>query len=127
MKDATTKDITVKRIEELDGFQSKPGSPKHFLYAGRGLGVTSWGMNVLNLPPNHRDYPEHDHMKDGQEEVYIVMKGKATLTADGEPIQLEPGMLVRVGPGVKRKIIPGEEGATILAVGGTPGKAYQPK
>ena len=127
MKDTATKDITVKRIEELDGHQGKPGSPKHFLFAGRGLGVKSWGMNVLHLPPNHRDYPEHDHIGDGQEEVYIVLKGKVTLKADGEDVTLEPGVLARVGPGVKRKLVPGEEGATILAIGGTPGKAYQPR
>jgi mannose-6-phosphate isomerase-like protein (cupin superfamily) len=64
-------------------------------------------------------------MKDGQEEVYVILKGKATLRAGGEDVALEPGVLVRVGPNVSRKIVPGEEGATILAVGGTPGRAYQ--
>jgi mannose-6-phosphate isomerase-like protein (cupin superfamily) len=71
------------------------------------------------------DYPEHDHVKDGQEEVYVVLKGTATLTADGKDILLEPGMLVRVGPRVRRKIVPGADGMTILALGGTPGKAYE--
>jgi hypothetical protein len=35
-------------------------------------------------------------------------------------------MLARVGPIQKRKIIPGDEGVTLLALGGTPGKAYEP-
>lgn len=117
-------DVTVKRFEELDGYQASPGAPKQFLYAGKGLGVKSWGMNILNLPPNYKDYPEHDHVKDGQEEAYVVLKGKATLETDGQRISLEPGVLARVGPAVKRKIVPGSEGATILALGGTPGKAY---
>jgi len=120
-------DVTVKRFEELDGYQKTPESPKQFLYAAKGLGVTSWGMNILNLPANYKDYPEHDHMKDAQEEVYIVLKGTLTLQADGQPIVLEPGMLARVGASVKRKLVPGGDGATVLAIGGTPGKAYEPR
>jgi mannose-6-phosphate isomerase-like protein (cupin superfamily) len=120
-------DVTVKRFDELDGYQASPGAPKQFLYAAKGLGVTSWGMNVLNLPANYKDYPEHDHMKDAQEEVYVVLKGKATLEADGRMWSLEPGTIARVGPAVKRRIIPGGDGVTILALGGTPGKAYEPR
>ena len=118
-------DVTVKRFDELDGYQAAPGEPKRFLYAGKGLGVTAWGMNVLDFRADHRDYPEHDHVKDGQEEVYVVLKGTATLTADGKDILLEPGMFVRVGPRVRRKIVPGADGMTVLALGGTPGKAYE--
>jgi mannose-6-phosphate isomerase-like protein (cupin superfamily) len=121
------KDVTIKRLEDLDGFQGKPGAPKHFLYAGRGLGVSCCGMNVLDLPPNHRDYPEHDHLEDGQEEIYVTLKGSAQLQAGGETIDLEPGVLVRVGPSVRRRIVPGEEGALILAIGGVPGKHQIPQ
>jgi len=119
-------DVTVKRLDELDGYQAKPDEPKRFLYAGKGLGVTSWGMNILDFKAGHMDYPEHDHVKDGQEEVYVVLKGSATLTVDGEDVALEPGILVRVGPRVRRKIVPGTNGMTILALGGTPGRAYEP-
>lgn len=120
-------DVTVKRFDELDGYRASPEAPKQFLYAAKGLGVTSWGMNILNLPANYKDYPLHDHMKDGQEEVYVVLKGRATLEVDGEKLTLETGMLARVGPTVKRKIVAGVDGVTILALGGTPGKAFEPK
>jgi mannose-6-phosphate isomerase-like protein (cupin superfamily) len=120
-------DVTVKRFDDLDGYQATPTSPKQFLYAGKGLGVQSWGMNILKLPANYQNYPEHDHLKDGQEEVYVVFEGTATLVADGESIALASGMLARVGPAVRRKIVPGGDGVTILALGGTPGKAYEPK
>ena len=112
-------DVTVKLIDELEGYQGQ------FLKAGKGLGVTSWGMNVLKLPPNWADYPDHDHVKDGQEEVYVVLKGSAKLQAEGEKWNLAPGMLARVGPRQKRKITPGPEGVTLLVLGGTPGKAYE--
>ncbi len=63
-------------------------------------------------------------MKDGQEEVYVVLRGTARLLAGESAWQLEPGTLVRVGSAQKRKLIPGNEGVTLLALGGTPGKAY---
>ncbi len=113
-------DVTVKRFDELESYRGQ------FLYAGKGIGVTAWGMNVLKLPPNWTDYPEHDHAKEGQEEAYVVLQGSATLLAGGESWRLEPGMLVRVGAREKRKIVPGGDGVTILALGGTPGKAFQP-
>lgn len=114
-------DVTVKTLDELDSYQGQ------FLYAGKGLGVTAWGMNVEKLPPGWADYPEHDHAEDGQEEVYVVLEGSATLHADDETWELAPGTLARVGPEQTRRIVPGDEGATILALGGTPGKAYGPR
>ena len=113
-------DVTVKRIDELDSYQGQ------FLYAGRGLGVTAFGMNLLKLPPGWPDYPDHDHAKDGQEEVYVVLEGNGKLAAGGETWDLVPGTLARVGAGQKRKITPGPRGVTILALGGTPGKVYEP-
>ena len=114
-------DVTLKSLDELDGYEGR------FLYAGKGLGVTAWGMNVLRLPPAFADYPEHDHAEDGNEEVYVVLEGSATLQLGDEARELAPGTLARVGPGAKRKVIPGADGATILVIGGTPGKAYEPK
>jgi uncharacterized cupin superfamily protein len=114
-------DVTVKKFDELDSYGGQ------FLYAGKGVGVTAWGMNVLRLPAGWSDYPEHDHAEQGQEEVYVVLEGTATLTADGETWELAPGMLARVGAEQKRKMVPGDEGVTILAIGSTPGKPYAPR
>jgi mannose-6-phosphate isomerase-like protein (cupin superfamily) len=116
-------DVTIKRIDDLESHSGKG----NFNYAGKGLGVTSWGMNILRVPAGWTDYPDHDHAKDGQEEVYIVLDGSARLQAGTEEFALEPGVLARVGPGQKRKIVPGPKGVTLLAIGGTPGKAYTPR
>lgn len=115
-------DVTVKKIGELESWQGEG----RFNYAGKGLGVTAWGMNVERLPADWPDYPEHDHTADGQEEVYVVLEGSATLEADGETWELTPGTLARVGPEQKRRIVPGDAGVTLLAIGGTPGKPYEP-
>lgn len=119
-------DVVMKRFEEIESYQGPGGPPGQFLYAAKSLGVSAWGMNLLRLQPNWTGYPEHDHAEDGQEEVYVVLQGSARLEAGGTSWQLEPGTLARVGPRQKRKIVPGEEGATILAIGGTPSKAYEP-
>ena len=61
----------------------------------------------------------------GQEELYLVLSGKATFNVDGEPIYATAGTMVFVrDPAAKRSAVAKEEGTTILAIGGTPGRAY---
>ncbi len=112
-------DVTVKRVEDFD-----TPNGGGFCRARASLGVSSFGMQVENFPPHFDQYPEHDHSGDGQEEVYTVLSGSATLHAGGEQHHLEPGVFVRVAPSVTRKITTGDEGARMLAIGGTPGQAY---
>jgi len=121
-------DVTLKRIEDIEPYRGPRAIPGIAMRpAARALGVTAWGMNVIELEPDVSGYPEHDHAKDGQEEVYVVLRGSATLHAGGEAFALEPGILARVGPAQRRKIVPGAQGALVLAIGSTPGKAYEPR
>ena len=113
-------DVTVKRTEEFE--ETFRGG---MLKARSGLGISSFGMQILRFPPNADRYPEHDHSESGQEEVYVVLDGAATLAAGEEEHRLEPGIFARVGPTEKRKLSTGEEGATILALGGVPGQAFE--
>jgi len=112
-------DVVVKRLGELE--TSAGGG---FALAAKTLGVTSFGMNVLRLPPNYAEYPEHDEGASGQEEVYVLVKGAARLAAGGEEHELTPLSFARVPAGTPRKWIAGGEGATIVAVGGVPGSAF---
>jgi uncharacterized cupin superfamily protein len=114
-------DVTVKRLEEFDAVFG--GGMKR---VRAGLGVTSFGMQVIELPPDFSMYPNHDHSHDEQEEVYVPLNGRATLKIDGEEHMLEPGVFARVGPGQKRKLLTAEEGARLLCLGGTPGRVYEP-
>jgi uncharacterized cupin superfamily protein len=114
-------DYSVKTIDEMDA--ALGGA---FKRARAELGVESFGMQVLDLPPNLDQYPEHDHAAAGQEEVFVVMRGKAEIEIDGERVPLDPETIVRVGPAARRKIYTGDEGARILALGGVPGVAYEP-
>jgi mannose-6-phosphate isomerase-like protein (cupin superfamily) len=111
---------TAKRIDEMEA--AFGGGLKK---ARAELGVESFGMQVVDLPPNYNDYPEHDHESDGQEEVYSVMQGSGQIEIEGERIDLTPDVLVRVGPGIKRKLFSGPAGLRVLALGGTPGAVYE--
>jgi quercetin dioxygenase-like cupin family protein len=114
-------DVTVKRLDE---FEAIFGGSYRRIRAG--LGVSSFGLAVMDLPPDFGRYPEHDHGPDGQEEVYTVLAGEATLTVAGQDYELEAGVFARVGPQEARKITTGEEGARVLAIGASPGKIYEP-
>ncbi len=115
-------DLTVKHFNDLEYYQGEHAVPGiRFRYAGKALGVTAWGMNVIDIDPNCQLYPEHDHTADGQEELYTLLKGAAVLQVAGATHALEPGVLVRVGPKTKRKIVTQTEGAVVLAIGATPG------
>ncbi len=112
-------DITVKRIEEFD-----TPNGGGFCRARATLGVSAFGMQVEQFPPNFQHHPEHDHAADGQEEVYTVLSGSATLHAGGKDYRLVPGVFARVGAGERRQITTGAEPVQLLAIGGTPGAAY---
>jgi mannose-6-phosphate isomerase-like protein (cupin superfamily) len=113
-------DYTAKRIDDMEA-----AFGGGLVKARAELGVTSFGLQVVRLPADYGDYPEHDHDKDGQEEVYLAISGSGHIEIDGERVELTPDMLVRVGPGTKRKIYSGPEGLQMIALGGVPGKAYE--
>ncbi|HLM30442.1 MAG TPA: hypothetical protein VK326_02125 [Solirubrobacterales bacterium] len=117
-------DVTVKRVEDFEAIFGGG-----FRRVRAGLGVTSFGLSVMDLPARFRDYPVHDQAHDQQEEVYTVLSGCATLrvgVGDVEEHELEPGVWVRVAANEKRQIVTDEQPARVLAVGGTPGRVYQP-
>jgi mannose-6-phosphate isomerase-like protein (cupin superfamily) len=124
-------DITAKSFEDMEAALGGV-----FVRARAELGVSAFGMQVINLPP-HFDQPVAEHAHEGmpperewanhgQEEVYVPLSGSGTLVAGDERIVLEPGMAVRVGPAQWRNVLTGEEPLSYLAIGGVPGKPYEP-
>lgn len=121
-------DVKARKIDDIPHYQGPQAIPGiRFRPAGRDLGVSAFGMNVLAIDAGCTGYPEHDHAGDGQEEVYVVLEGDGTLDSGGAKTPLGPGTLVRVGSTTKRKILPGPRGITVLAIGATPGKPYPPR
>jgi len=84
-------------VERIDDIEAIMGGA--FRKARAALGVTSFGIQVIELPPNFERYPEHDHADDGEEEVFAVLRGGGEIEIAGERHPLDPEHLVRVAPG----------------------------
>ena len=66
-------DYEVKQVDEMEAvFRGA------FKRARAELGVESFGMQIIDMPAEYGDYPEHDHTHDNQEEVFLVMRGGST-------------------------------------------------
>ncbi len=116
-------DVTVKKVGEMDSIFY--GS---FKRAGDELEIGSFGMNVIDFPPDAGEqYPDHDHGHDDQEEVYLAQRGSGRIVIDdgAQEIPLDTETVVRVGPSVKRKIFAGSDGMRLIALGGVPGRPYE--
>lgn len=95
----------------------------------RRFDITSFGVQAFRAPSEVDVINEHTEVAfsgDGQEELYIVLNGAATFEIDGESVEAAAGSLVLVRPAAKRRAIAKDEGTTILVIGGTPGKAFEP-
>ena len=114
-------EYAVKRIDEMEAVYLGA-----FKRARAELGVESFGLQVIDLPPDFENYPEHDHADDGQEEVFMAIRGGGEIEIEGERFPLDPEHMVRVSAGTKRKVWPGPEGMRMVIVGGVPGAIYQP-
>ena len=53
-------DYAVKKIDEMEAIFL--GGYKR---ARAELGVSAFGLQVIDLPPNYPDYPDHDHAEEG--------------------------------------------------------------
>ena len=59
---------------------------------GSALGVAAFGINACTGDPGDVLMVEHDEVEyGGQEEVYLVLAGRARFTLDGEDVDLGPG------------------------------------
>ena len=111
---------SIKRIDDMEAIYLGG-----FKRARAELGVSSFGLAVIDLPPNFDAYPEHDHSSDGQEEVYVTLRGGGEIEIDGERHPMDPDTMVMVGSGVRRKLLPGDEGLRVMVIGGVPGGTYE--
>jgi mannose-6-phosphate isomerase-like protein (cupin superfamily) len=112
----------VARLDEIEEITDGrcPWRPVRHHFGIRSFGVGAWtgreaGDRIIN---------EHDEA-DENEELYLVHRGHARFEVEGEQVDAPAGTLVFVRPGVKRTAFAEEPETTILALGGTPGQAYE--
>ena len=85
------------------------------------LGITAFGMNAYTAAAVGDDVVE-DHTEPTHEEAYVVIRGHATFTVDGEEVDAPWGTVVFLeDPKQRRHAVAKEPGTTVLAIGGKPG------
>jgi len=114
----------VAHLEQIEEF-SDAGC--HYRPIRHQLGITAFGATAWtarapgDLVINERD--EDDPTAD--QELFLVLRGYAVFELDGDRVEASAGTLVFAPPRTKRTATAKEAGTTIIAIEGTPGKAYQ--
>jgi tetratricopeptide (TPR) repeat protein len=115
----------VARLEEIEELTDgrEPFRPVRYHF-----GITSFGVNAWTAPQvGDRIINEHDESDpDSNEELYLVVQGRAMFELDGDRVAAPTGTFIYAPPGVKRTAFAEEPETTVIALGGTPGKAYEP-
>jgi hypothetical protein len=90
------------------------------------LGIQAFGVNAwTGRAAGDRVINEHDEADDGHEELYFVVSGRARFELGDETHDALAGTFVHVAPGLRRSATAEEDGTTVLAIGGVPGRAYE--
>src|ERR687884_506771 len=116
------------RVAHLDEIEEVTDGREPWRPVRHHFGITSFGINAWTARnAGDRIINEHDEAEDEdqQEELYLVQSGRATFELDGERVDAPAGTFVFARPGVKRTAFAEEAGTTLIALGGTPGKAYE--
>jgi quercetin dioxygenase-like cupin family protein len=93
----------------------------------RQLGIRAFGVNAMRgAAVDDRVIGEHEEMVEAHEELYLVVRGHATFTVDGNEIDAPPGTLVFVRPEAVRGAVAAAPDTVVLAIGGEPGKPFEP-
>src|SRR4051794_21341726 len=84
----------------------------------RAAGINGWTGEVGErlVPP---------HAEDDEEELYVVVRGRARFTVGEETADAPAGTLVHVPAAVHREAASAEDGTIVVAIGGTPGEPFQ--
>ena len=93
----------------------------------RALGTTAFGVSAWTAAaPGDALIEPHDETTAGaagHEELYLVLRGRATFTVGGETFDAEPGTFVQVDVGTHREAVAAAANTAVVVIGGTPGAA----
>ena len=117
---------SVTRLDELE--PEEGADEARWFRLRRELDLGAFGVNAYGADAGNRVIEEHDEQGTAagkHEELYLVLRGRATFRLGENERQLRAGEMVFIGDkGVRRGAIAEEDGTIVLVVGGTPGVAY---
>ena len=114
-------------VAHLDDIEEFSDAGCHYRPIRHHLGITAFGVTAWtaraagDLVINEHD--EDDPTAD--QELFLVLRGHAVFELDGDRVDAPAGTLVFAPPRTKRTASAKQDGTTIIAVEGTPGKAYE--
>jgi len=112
--------LTIKHDEELERAYGK------WVLVRRSLGIGSFGVNEVELPPGE-SIPEHDESNRDHEEVFLVLDGDAVMVVEGVDHPLRRGSFARLAPELRRSVR-NDSGdvAHVLIISAPVGSGYEP-
>jgi hypothetical protein len=115
----------VLSLDDLERLKSTDGELT-LLPLRRTVGFRPFGVNAWLGAQSGDQVIERHRERDGDEELYVVVRGRATFTLGEETFDAPPGTLVHATPGTLREAVAAEDDTIVLAVGAKPGKVWQP-
>jgi hypothetical protein len=114
-------------VARLDEIEELTDGREPFRPVRHHFGITSFGVNAWTAAEvGDRIINEHDESGPGaDEELYLVLRGRAVFELDGDRVAAPAGTFVFAPPGVRRTAFAEEPQTTVVALGGTPGQAYE--
>ena len=111
-------DHTIVNLREVEDAAKQFGMPPGLesRFARSALGLQKSGVTLFTMDPDYKLPWGHRHRD--QEEVYLVVRGSATVAFDdGETAELREWDAVRIPADVARSFRSGPEGAELVAFG----------
>ena len=108
-----------------------PGRPEgvDWIPLRAALGITAFGASAYRANAGERVVPAHTEQTGGgagvHEELYVLVRGRATFTVGADRVDAPAGTCVFVAPGERREARAEEDATTVLVVGAPAGEAYR--
>src|SRR2546423_11586893 len=114
-------------VAHVDELEELPINNAEFVWrpVRRRFGITAFGTNAYTGKAGQRVVEEH-YERDNHQEMYVVLRGRATFTLGDDEVDAPAGTIVFVRPGTKRGAIAAENDTAVLAVGAKPGVVFEP-
>jgi quercetin dioxygenase-like cupin family protein len=114
-------------VAHIDELEELPINNGEFVWrpVRRRFGITAFGTNAYTGDTGQRVIEEHSE-RDNHQEMYVVLRGRATFTLGDDKVDAPAGTIVFLQPDTKRGAIAAEDGTAVLAVGAKPGVVFEP-
>jgi len=114
-------------VAHIDELEELPINNGEFVWRPirRRFGITAFGTNAYTGDAGQRVIEEHSE-RDNHQEMYVVLRGRATFRLGDDEVDAPAGTIVFLRPDTKRGAIAAEDDTAVLAVGAKPGVVFEP-